>query len=75
MSNNITFVTGIWDLKRGEAKPGWNRSFDHYKEHFRNLLTDLKDFNMIIYVDPSMESFVWQHRSKENTQIVFFANP
>lgn len=73
MSNHITFVTGIWDLKRGEAKPGWNRSFDHYKEHFRNLLTDLKDFNMIIYVDPSMESFVWQHRSKENTQIVFHA--
>ena len=69
MSKNITFVTGIWDLNRGNAKPGWNRSFDHYKEKFRQLLIEMKDHNLFIYIDPSLESFVWQHRSPNNTQI------
>jgi len=70
MSNNITFVTGIWDLQRGDAKPGWNRSFDHYKNRFKELLVEMKDFNLIVYIDPSLESFVWEHRSKENTHII-----
>lgn len=34
MQNNITFVTGIWDLDRGNSQPGWQRNFDHYKNHF-----------------------------------------
>jgi len=69
MNSKITLVTGIWDLKRDSAQPGWNRSFDHYTNHFKNLLTELKDFNLVIFVDPSLEDFVWQHREKHNTRV------
>ena len=70
MTNNITLVTGIWDLQRGEAKEGWKRPFQHYKDKFKELLVELKDYNLIIYADPELEDFVWQYRSKHNTQII-----
>lgn len=70
--NDITFVTGLWDLKRGEAKEGWNRSFEHYKESFQGLLTELKDHNLIVYVEQELESFVWEHRERHNTLVVIF---
>ncbi len=71
MQNNITFVTGIWDLDRGNSQPGWQRNFDHYKNHFIQLLKDLKDYNLIIFIDPSLEDLVWQHREHHNTRIYY----
>lgn len=68
-SNNISFVTGIWDLNRGDSKPEWRRSFDHYKNHFIQLLQDLKHHNLIIFADPSLESIVWEYREPKNTKI------
>ena len=62
----ISFITGIWDLNRDQSKPGWQRSFDHYLNNFIRLLCDMKDFNLIIFIDPSLEDLVWQHRSKSN---------
>ena len=69
INNNITFVTGIWDLGRGDAKDNWNRSFDHYINHFIILLNEMKDHNLIIFIDPSLDSLVWQHRNPANTRI------
>lgn len=69
-SKNITFVTGIWDLKRENSGPGFKRSFDHYQKHFATLLEQLKDYNLVVYVEPSMEEFVWERRSKENTKVI-----
>jgi len=65
----ITFVTGIWDLGRGDAKEGWARSFEHYINNFINLLIEMKDHNLIIFIDPSLENLVWQHRKQHNTRI------
>lgn len=67
--HKITLVTGIWDLDREKANPGWSRSFDHYKEHFIRLLNETQNFNLIIFIDPSLEGLVWQHRSPENTRV------
>jgi hypothetical protein len=66
--NNITLVTGLWDIKRGDLTEGWSRSFDHYKEKFSQLLK--VENNMIIFGDPELESFVWEHRKRDNTQFV-----
>ena len=71
MNKDITFVTGIWDLGRDSSKPGWNRSFDHYITHFITLLNELKEFNLIIFVDPSLEELVWKHRDKNNTRVYY----
>lgn len=70
-NNNITFVTGIWDLDRGSAEDSWNRPFDHYVENFKNLLRELNDINLVIFIDPTLESLVWEHRSTSNTKIYF----
>lgn len=69
INNNISFVTGIWDLDRGSASEGWSRSFDHYINHFTNLLTEMRDFNLVIFIDPSLEDLVWKYREKYNTRI------
>jgi len=64
----ITLVTGLWDIKRDSLSEGWSRSFEHYKQKFSELLK--VENNMIIFGDPELESFVWQHRKKENTQFI-----
>jgi hypothetical protein len=64
----ITLVTGLWDIKRDSLSEGWSRSFEHYKQKFSELLK--VENNMIIFGDPELESFVWEHRRKENTQFI-----
>jgi hypothetical protein len=64
----ITLVTGLWDIKRDGLSEGWSRSFEHYKQKFSELLK--VENNMIIFGDPELESFVWEHRGKENTQFI-----
>ena len=64
----ITLVTGLWDIKRDSLSEGWSRSFEHYKQKFSELLK--VENNMIIFGDPELESFVWEHRGKENTQFI-----
>lgn len=61
MANNTTIVTGLWSIGRN------GRSFDHYIEHFKNFLQIPQ--NLFIYVPQELESFVWEHRSRENTYV------
>lgn len=67
--NKLSFVTGIWDLNRDSISEGWSRSFNHYKENFVNLLQEFRDFNLIIFIDPSLEEWIWKYRDRENTRI------
>jgi len=66
--SEITLVTGLWDIGRVNLKEGWSRTFDHYKDKFSQLLK--VENKMIIFGEPELESFVWQHRKKENTQFI-----
>ena len=70
--NKTTLVTGIWDLGRSDLSEGWSRSFDHYIEKFKALLS-VKDINLIIFIDPSMEDLVWEHRDRSNTVVYHHA--
>jgi hypothetical protein len=69
--NNISFITGIWDLDRHSMNDGWNRSFDHYINNFIKLLNEMKDFNLIIFIDKKHEDIVWKHRSPNNTRVYY----
>lgn len=71
LKDSITLVTGIWDLKRGEAKEGWNRSFQHYIDNFIKLLQELKDYNLIVFIDKDNEHIVWQYRERSNTRVFY----
>ena len=68
MSNSVTIVTGIWDIKREELSEGWSRSFQHYLNNLEKLLKTQD--NMIIYIEEQYKSFVEERRSSENTQII-----
>jgi hypothetical protein len=64
-----TLVTGIWDLGRDSTSEGWSRSFDHYINNFKRLLSDLKDHNFAIFIDPIHEHLVWDIRDRSNTVV------
>ena len=66
--SNITLVTGIWDIGRGELSEGWSRSYQHYLDKFEQLL-DVQE-NMIIFGDESLKEFVFKKRNESNTQFI-----
>jgi len=68
MGNKITFVTGLWDIKRDSLSEGWNRSYGHYLDKLKQLLG--ADINLIIYGDSELEKFVFEYRRIENTQFI-----
>lgn len=64
--HNFTLVTGLWDMGRGKLKD-FGRSFDHYKEQFKQLLS--LDFDMHIYAPKSLEKFIQDNRVGKKTHI------
>lgn len=66
--NKVTFVTGLWNIKRDQLSEGWSRSFEHYLEKFEQLLKI--DANLIIFGEKELEDFVWERRNRENTQFI-----
>jgi len=66
--SNITLVTGIWDIGRGELTEGWSRPYQHYLDKFEKLLEI--DENLIIFGDEELQEFVSKRRSPENTQFI-----
>jgi hypothetical protein len=66
--SNITLVTGIWDIGRGDLTEGWSRSYQHYLDKFEQLLK--VEENLIIFGDEELKSFVFERRSVNNTQFI-----
>ncbi len=64
---NVTIVTALWDLGRESISAAFKRSYEHYKEKFAELLKT--PVNMIIFVAPEDEEFIWKHRSRSNTMV------
>jgi len=68
MNENITLVTGLWDLGRSNLSEGWSRTFGHYLDKFEQLLK--VESNIIIYGDSELENFVKKFRNDNNTQFI-----
>lgn len=66
--SNITLVTGIWDIGRGELTEGWSRSYQHYLDKFEDLLK--VEENLIVFGDEELKTFVFERRNSENTQFI-----
>ena len=66
--SDITLVTGIWDIGRGELSEGWSRPYQHYLDKFEQLL-DVQE-NMIIFGDKELKEFVFKKRNESNTQFI-----
>lgn len=66
--NNVTIVTGLWDIGRDGLSNDWSRSFDHYLKKFDDFLKIPN--NLIIFGDEKLRDFVFERRSSENTQFI-----
>jgi hypothetical protein len=66
--SDITIVTGLWDIGRGNLTEEWSRNYDHYLSKFDSILK--MEENMIIFGDESLKEFVLQRRSINNTQFI-----
>jgi len=65
----LTFVTGLWDIKRSDLTDGWSRSYEgHYLNKFQDLLR--VENNMIIFGDEELEKVVFKVRNVNNTQFI-----
>lgn len=68
LSERVTLVTGLWNIKRDSLTEGWSRSYQSYLDKFEQLLQIPN--NLIVYGEQDLEEFVWRHRSPENTQFI-----
>jgi hypothetical protein len=67
MNSNITIVTGLWDLKRGDLN-GWaKRDFEHYKAKFFEMLE--VDAQMCVWIPQDLEEDVRRIRGEKPTRI------
>lgn len=66
--NNITIVTGLWDIKRGALTEAWSRSYDYYLEKFNELLAIPN--NLIVFGEEELRDIVFNKRNEENTQFI-----
>ena len=72
---NTTLVTGIWDLGRSELGEGWSRSFDHYVEAFKKLLSATQEHNLAIFIDEKHQDIVWEIRDKSKKNTAIYNHP
>ena len=68
MNQNVTLVTGLWNIGREGLQEGWSRSFDHYLNKLEQLLKTPD--NLIVFIEQEYESFVRERRNPENTKII-----
>ena len=61
---NLTIVSGLWNIARE------GRDFSVYEEHFDKFLKI--PCNMVLWIPKSLESFVWERRSKKNTFVKIY---
>ena len=67
MNKNVTIVTGLWDLGRGELN-GWaQRDFDYYKSKFFEMLKT--DAQMCVWIPKDLEKEVLEIRGNKPTKI------
>ncbi len=67
MNKDITIVTGLWDLGRGDLNSWAKRDFDYYKQRFFEMLD--VDAQMCIWIPSNLKSEVESIRKDRPTKI------
>jgi len=65
---NVTLVTGLWNIGRSNLEENWSRKYQDYLAQFTRLLE--VNNNIIIFGDKELESFIWERRQHHNTQFI-----
>ena len=61
---SLTIVSGLWDINRV------GREWSRYQENFDKFLKI--PCNMVLWIPQSLESFVWDRRSRSNTHVIIY---
>jgi hypothetical protein len=67
MNNNVTIVTGLWDLGRGNLNGWGKRDFSNYKKNFFELLET--NAQMCIWIPQELEEEVLKVRGDKPTKL------
>jgi len=67
MNREITMVTGLWDMGRGDLESWAKRDFNYYKERFFEMLE--VDVQMCIWIPSDLKSDVERIRGNKPTRI------
>lgn len=67
MNKNVTIVTGLWDMGRGDLQGWGQRDFKHYKDRFFEMLKT--DAQMCIWIPKDLEDEVLSIRGDKPTKI------
>lgn len=67
MNNNVTIVTGLWDLGRGNLNGWGKRDFSNYKKNFFELLET--NAQMCIWIPQELEEDVLKIRGDKPTKL------
>lgn len=68
VDDDITIVTGLFNIGRDELTNGFGRDFKHYLNKFQELLK--VDCPMVVFCEQSLNDFIWKYRKPSNTRIV-----
>jgi hypothetical protein len=68
MKDQLTLVTALFDLGRGDLDDGFSRGFDHYLECFDKLLK--VDYPMVIFAPAELTGFINDRRLGKKTRII-----
>lgn len=67
MNKNVTIVTGLWDMGRGDLQGWGQRDFKQYKDRFFEMLKT--DVQMCIWIPKDLEGEVLSIRGDKPTKI------
>jgi len=72
MTNNLTLVTALFDLGRGDEDNGLadyqRRPFEEYLTAFDEILK--LEVPLSIYLPPELEAYVWERRERTMTTVI-----
>lgn len=65
--HDLTLVTALVDLGRGDMETDFSRGYDDYLGRFHDILQI--DRPLVAFVDGAAEAVLWQHRAPANTHV------
>lgn len=68
IKNNLTLVTALFDIGRGDIESGFSRSYEHYLDCFKKLLK--VKIPMVIFCDEKTEKFVMDHKVHNSVTVI-----
>lgn len=68
---NLTVITALYDLGRGEINDSFKRPYQHYKDKFKELCAAIPDTPLVIFCSKNDQEYMESVHPKEKTYIIY----